>query len=216
MRINLLPPEFLERQRARRRTIAVVAVGIIVLAALGAFYLLQAMRLADVRDQVAQQESENARLTAQIAELQNIHQLEVEVLEKRRLLAALQADRVRWSGILRDISLVIPGEAWLSGLTGATAGATAVDPGVAGTQPGGAAPPTAVGGALIGEITFNGFAFEHRDVALWLSRLEDIRGFVNPWLSTSSKTTIGLQEVVQFTNSVDLSEQVLARRGGTP
>jgi hypothetical protein len=67
---------------------------------------------------------------------------------------------------------------------------------------------------LIGQISFDGFAFTHRDVALWLSRLEDVRGFINPWLSNSTKTNIGTQEAVQFTSSVDLTEQALARRRG--
>jgi hypothetical protein len=43
-----VPPEVLERQRARRRTAAVVAVGLIVLAALGAFYFLQVLRLREI------------------------------------------------------------------------------------------------------------------------------------------------------------------------
>jgi hypothetical protein len=51
-------------------------------------------------------------------------------------------------------------------------------------------------------------------VALWLTRLEDVEGFANPWVSTSQKTEIGLQEVVQFTSTTDLSEQVLARSQG--
>jgi hypothetical protein len=51
-------------------------------------------------------------------------------------------------------------------------------------------------------------------VALWLSRLEDVRGFINPWLATSTKSVIGTTPVVNFTSSVDLSEDALARRGG--
>ncbi|MGH2723141.1 MAG: PilN domain-containing protein [Actinomycetota bacterium] len=204
MRINLLPPEYLERQRARRRTLAVIAVGLVVLAALGGVYLLQAARLAGVRDDLARQEAANDLLAAQIAELQNVAQLQQEVLANRRLLAQLLVDRVRWSGVLRDVSLVIPGQVWLTGLTGTVAPAAAP-----------AAEPGAAGPGLVAEMGINGFAFEHRDVALWLSRLEDVRGFVNPWLSNSQKTLIGTQQVVQFTSSVDLSEQVLARRGGT-
>jgi hypothetical protein len=39
-----------------------------------------------------------------------------------------------------------------------------------------------------------------------------VRGFVNPWLQNSTDTVIGTQTVEQFTSSVDLSEQALARR----
>ena len=204
MRINLLPPEIYERQRIRRRTAAVVAVGVIVLAAVGAFYFLQVLRLNEVEDDIAAQEAENAQLRAQIGELQEIDVLIMEIESTRGLLSSLLADRVLWSGVLRDISLVIPGQAWLNGVNGQVG-----VPGAEGTEP-------AQPGALVGQISFNGFAFTHRDVALWLSRLEDVRGFVNPWLSNSTKTDIGTQEAVQFTSSVDLSEQALARgrRGG--
>ena len=207
MRINLLPPEIRERQRYRRRTAAVILIGIIVLAALGAFYVLQVMRLADVREDLEAQQQRNAQLQQQIAELQRFAELQQELQDTRTLLSTLLADRVLWSGVLRDVSLVIPGEMWLSGLTGSLTAAPAAEGATTTT-------PTVPGGGLVGQITFNGFAFDHRDVALWLSRLEDVRGFVNPWLSNSQQTLIGLTEVVQFTNSVDLSEQALARQGG--
>ena len=216
MRINLLPPEIYERQRVRRRTAAVIVVGLIVLAALGAFYFLQILRLNEVEDDITAQEAENAQLQAQIAELQEIDALQQEIEATRTVLNALLADRVLWSGVLRDVSLVIPGQAWLSGLNGqvgapGAAGTTATTtPGTTTATPGQAAQP----GALVGQISFDGFAFTHRDVALWLSRLEDVRGFLNPWLSNSTKTDIGTQEAVQFNSSVDLSEQALARRRG--
>ena len=217
MRINLLPPEIYERQRVRRRTAAVIVVGLIVLAAVGAFYFLQILRLNEVEDDITAQEAENAQLQAQIAELQEIDALQREIEATRTVLNALLADRVLWSGVLRDVSLVIPGQAWLSGLSGqvgapGTAGTTTTTTGTAATTttPGQAAQP----GALVGQISFDGFAFTHRDVALWLSRLEDVRGFLNPWLSNSTKTDIGTQEAVQFNSSVDLSEQALARRRG--
>ena len=224
MRINLLPPEIYERQRIRRRTAAVVAVGLIVLGALGAFYFLQVLRLNEVEDNIAAQEAENDRLRSQIAELQEIDVLQQEIEATRTLLNGLLADRVLWSGVLRDVSLVIPGQAWLSGLNGqvgvpgATGATTTVAPGTPGTTTAAGAATTtpgqaAQGGTLVGQISFDGFAFTHREVALWLSRLEDVRGFINPWLSNSTKTDIGTQEAVQFTSSVDLSEQALARRG---
>jgi Tfp pilus assembly protein PilN len=210
MRINLLPPEIRERQRYRRRTVAVILIGVIVLAALGAFYVLQVMRLADVREDLEAQQQTNAELRQEIGELQRFAELQQELVDARTLVETLLTDRVLWSGVLRDVSLVLPGEMWLSGLNGALTTAAGAE-GTTTTTP---TLPTTPGGGLVGQITFNGFAFDHPDVALWLSRLEDVRGFVNPWLSNSQKTLIGLTEVVQFTNSVDLSEQALARAGG--
>jgi Tfp pilus assembly protein PilN len=225
MRINLLPPELYERQRVRRQTGVVIVLGVLLLAALGAFWFLQVLRENAVKEDIAAQEAENARLQQEINELQEIGQLQAEIDGTRQLLNTLLADRVLWSGVLRDISLVIPGQVWLNGLTGqvgtppATGGTTTTTTAApttttttttTGTTTGQAAP----GPALVGQISFNGYSFTHPDVALWLSRLEDVRGFVNPWLQTSTDTIIGSQTVEQFTSSVDLSEQALARRRG--
>jgi Tfp pilus assembly protein PilN len=201
VRINLLPPEIRERQRSRRRTFAVVAIGLVVLLLLGGFYVLQLLRLSDLRSDLEAQQARNNQLRAQIAELQEVADLQQQLADSRELLADILVDQVYWSGILRDVSLVIPGEAWLNGLTGTLTTAETAE-----------AELQAAG--LVGSITFTGFAFDHRDVALWLSRLEDVRGFINPWLSTSTRTEIGSTRVVNFTNSVDLSEDALARRGG--
>ena len=204
MRINLLPPEVGQRQQIRRRTLLVVVGGVVVVALILGMYFLQVLRLGRVEEDLAAQEARNADLRTQIAGLQDVTTLEVEISAARDLVASLLADRVLWSGVLRDISLVLPGETWLNGLTGTTGAPAAAIEGQA------AAPA----GGLIGQVSFNGFAFDHRDVALWLSRLEDVRGFINPWLSTSAKTEIGNREVVSFTTSVDLSEQALARATG--
>lgn len=201
MRVNLLPPEIRQRQQARRRTGAVVAVGLIVLLAVGAIYVLLLLRVDSLRRDLEDQQAQNTQLQAQIAELQRVDELQRELDAGRQLLAGLLSDQVLWSGVLRDVSLVIPGQAWLTGVTGTT------EERVEGEAPTGEP-------GLAGQISFNGFAFEHRDVALWLARLEDVRGFVNPWLSSSAKTLLGTTEVVQFTNTVDLSEDALARTGG--
>jgi Tfp pilus assembly protein PilN len=203
MRVNLLPGEIRERERIRRRGGAVAVVGVLVLAALGAFYFLQQMRLNDLERDLAEQQAENDRLRGEIAELQEFDQQQRELAASEDLLNTLLADEVRWSGVLRDISLVIPGQTWLT-----TLNAQITQEAEATAQP--AEGPS----GLIGQISFNGFGLSHRAVALWLTRLEDVEGFANPWVSTSQKTEIGLQEVVQFTSTTDLSDQVLARSQG--
>jgi Tfp pilus assembly protein PilN len=180
----------------------VAAVGVVALAALGAFYFLQQVRLNDLKQDLAAQEAENDRLRGEIAELQEFDQQQRELAASQDLLNTLLADEVRWSGVLRDISLVIPGQTWLTTLNGQiTAQAETVQ-------------PTTGPSGLVGQISFNGFGLSHRAVALWLTRLEDVEGFANPWVSTSQKTEIGLQEVVQFTSTTDLSPQILARSQG--
>lgn len=183
-----------------------IAIGLVVLALIGGFYFLQVVRLSGVEEDIRAQEAVNAGLRAQIAELQDIAALEQEIAATRDLLSTLLQDRILWSGVMRDVSLVIPGELWLDGLSAQAGEAVA--------EEAEAAPATAAPGQLVGQISFTGFAFDHRDVALWLSRLEDVRGFINPWLSSSTRSEIGTTPVVQFASSVDLSDQALARRAG--
>ena len=186
-----------------------VAIGVVLIGLVGGFYFLQVLRLSGVQEDIRAQQAINADLERQIDELQDIRALETEITATRQLLATLLQDRVLWSGIMRDISLVIPGEVWLEGLTGQI--------GLAATEEAAPTAGAAAEGALIGQVSFTGFGFDHRDVALWLSRLEDVRGFVNPWLTNSTKTLKGTTEVAGFVSSVDLSDQALARRaGGTP
>ena len=202
MRVNLLPGEIRERQRVRRRGGAVAAVGVVALAALGAFYFLQQVRLNDLKQDLTVQEGENDRLRGEIAELQEFDQQQRELAATQDLLDALLADEIRWSGVLRDISLVIPGQTWITTMNGQITG-----------QAEGAQPTQGPSG-LIGQVSFNGFGLSHRAVALWLTRLEDVEGFANPWVSTSQKTEIGVQEVAQFTSTTDLTQQLLVRAGG--
>jgi Tfp pilus assembly protein PilN len=205
MRINLLPPEVRQRQSVRRRTAAVVAAGVVVLAGVAALYFLQQLRLVGVNNDLEDQRATNSGIQAQINDLRRFDELQREVEASRTMLSTLMSNEILWSGVLRDVSLVIPSDVWLSGMTGQTnesGGAVTPAPGTAVTGP---------GQGLVGQITFNGFALDHRAVALWLARLDDVRGFANPWLSNAQKTDVGTSKVVQFASSVDLSQQAVAR-----
>jgi Tfp pilus assembly protein PilN len=200
LKINLLPPELRERQRGRRRVIGVSVVGGIIVVLLAAFYVVQQVRLSGVQDDLDQQQATNAGLQQQIADLQSFEDLQAELESEQALLQGLLINEVLWSGVLRDVSLVIPGEAWLEGLTG-TITAEPVPGEEAVAEP----PPQ----GLIGQITFTGLTFDHPTVALWLSRLAEVEGFANPWLSVAEREEAeqaGQDPLIRFDTSVDLSE----------
>jgi Tfp pilus assembly protein PilN len=201
MRINLLPPEVRQRQTVRRKTAAVVAAGVVVLAGVAALYFLQQLRLVGVNNDLEEQQATNSGIQAQINDLRRFDELQREVQASRTMLTTLMANEILWSGVLRDVSLVIPSDVWLSSVDGQT---NETGQGPAPATPG-------VGQGLVGQISFNGFSLDHRAVALWLARLDDVRGFANPWLSNAQKTKVGDNSAVQFTSSVDLSQQAVAR-----
>jgi Tfp pilus assembly protein PilN len=163
-------------------------------------FILQSARLAAANRQLEEQQAANGRLQTEINGLTRFEQLKQSVTEKEGLLANVLRGEILWSGVLRDISLVIPRDMWLTSLSGqmqASSTSTSSTPPVGGE-------------GLVGTIQFQGQAFAHTTVAEWLTRLEQVEGWLNPWISTSSRAGTGTQ--VSFSSSVDLS--VAATRDG--
>lgn len=194
-RINLLPPEVELRRRQRRLVSSVIAAGVAVVAVFALVYVVQTVRLNSEKGKLEAQQARNSSLKAKVAQLAAFDLLAKELKSKTDLVSALTQAEVRWSVLLADISLVIPSDAWLTSFTG--------NINVAAAAGGGGA---AGGSALeLGAIQLNGNTFTHVDVAKWLTRLAGVDAFVLPYLSLSSKGTIGETEIVLFTSSVRLS-----------
>ncbi len=195
-RVNLLPPEFRERARIRRRTVMVSVAGVAVVAVIVFAYVLQGFTESRLSRELAAQNATNSQLQQRVNQFQRFETLRSQLQQREELLTAALADTVAWSGVLHDLSLVIPDRVWLTNLTGSLLGTT-----------GTAAPvtPGAPGSTLVGNIQFQGSSLDSEDVALWLTRLEQVNGWVNAWLTQAGKAVIGSTTVFQFTSSVDLT-----------
>jgi Tfp pilus assembly protein PilN len=199
-RINLLPPERAEKRRARQITTTIVAAGVALIVLLGLVYAAEIVRLQGQKHALDTQQTTNAALQSQVAQLSQFQQLETQLQQRSTLLSNLTQDEVRWSVVLADISLVIPSDTWLTNFTASenASGTAQPAPGTTGTTP-------------LGSIQLTGTTFSHLDVAKWLTRLAGVDAFTNAYLSLSSKATIGPQPVVNFNSSVQLSDQALRR-----
>lgn len=197
--VNLLPPELRERQRVRRTTSLVVLGGIVVIALVGVFYFLQTQRLSDVEGDLAAQEDRNAQLQAQIADLEQFADLQAQLAERQQLLATLFVNEVSWSAALLDISRVIPDSSYLTSLTGQITPPTLAAPGTTET-------------ILIGNMSFQGVARETETISTWLTRLEQIQGWVNPWVS-SAQEDAAFSRIYTFSSGLDLSVDAGTERG---
>lgn len=197
--VNLLPPELRERQRVRRTTSLVVLGGIVVIALVGVFYFLQTQRLSDVEGDLAAQEDRNAQLQAQIADLEQFADLQAQLAERQQLLATLFVNEVSWSAALLDISRVIPDSSYLTSLTGQITPLTLAVPGTTETT-------------LIGNMSFQGVARETETISTWLTRLEQIQGWVNPWVS-SAQEDAAFSRIYTFSSGLDLSVDAGTERG---
>ncbi|HET6712103.1 MAG TPA: PilN domain-containing protein [Actinomycetota bacterium] len=195
--VNLLPPDILQAQRYRRLTSGVVVAGIVLVAAVFAYYLWQSNELSSVNDEIVAQEATNASIQASIAEKQKYADLQAEAQAQQQLLAAAYAGEVSFSALLMDFSRVIPSDAYVNSL--------AVQADQAAVAAEGATP------GLIGGITGSGQAVSIDTLSVFLTRLEQVKGWVNPWMSTVSKN----EEVngYDYSVSVDLTDEVVTERG---
>jgi Tfp pilus assembly protein PilN len=203
--VNLLPGEIRAEQRTRRRTALVALAGVVVVAFVFFLYVLQGLRLSDVNKDLTQQQETNNQLQAEVDKLQHFADITAALNERKTLLTSTLAGTVPWSGVLHDLSLVTPDTMWLTSMTGTVNAATAETvppPGTTG----------AVASNLVGSIQFQGDALDTKTVALWLTKLEQVNGWVNSWLSQAQKVTINTTRVVSFDSSVDLSKA--ATKGG--
>jgi Tfp pilus assembly protein PilN len=199
--VNLLPPDILQGQRYRRLTLTVLTAGAIILALIVGFFVVQVGRLGSVNSDIAAKEQSNAQLQSQIDSLQKYDDLQVQAQQAQSQLDAAYAGEVSFSGMLMDLSRVIPSDAYLD-----TFAATITGPPAAAT--GGTTTTT----PLIGTMTTGGQAIGFDSLSIWLTRLELVKGWVNPWMPTITANPT-VPNAFTFTTSVDLTQDVETPRG---
>ncbi len=105
-------------------------------------------------------------------------------------LSSAAAARIAWDSVLRDVSRVIPEDAWLESLGARSPAAT----GAAATTPG--AVPTA--------FTATGYTYSQKGVARLLARLALVPALTNVQLQSSVATEIGSRRVFKFSVVADV------------
>jgi Tfp pilus assembly protein PilN len=159
------------------------------------FYVLQLGKVSAIRSDIEDQKQTNQSLQSQIQALQEFEELRARAQAKQELLNEVFANEISFSGLLMDISRVIPSSAALTSMT-----ATAQEPA-----------PTPGGSTLLtGRIDIAGFALDYQTIADWLTRLERVRGWVNPWVTSIADPENG---PITYTSGVDLTTAALTERG---
>lgn len=201
-RVNLLPSEIKKGQETRRRFMLFLLAGVAIVLLVLAFWFLQSMRLSDVQGQIDAQNQDNAAIQTEITSLQQYEQLQTEAQQQESLLSSAYAGEVSFSGMLLDISKVIPSDTYLTNFAGQLQSPS-------GTS---TTPTTTTTTTFVGNMTFSGETLHFSSLSTWLNRMDSVRGWANPWTSnvTADAAVAGAYE---FDTTADLTQDALTQRG---
>ena len=180
--------------------LVLAVVGLVLLAGLASYFLISNARVADKQQQVDE-------LRGQLAALEQpqekpVPQATDQTLVQERdnrtsALGVALGRRVAWDRLMRDVSLVLPEDVWLTSLTASSA--TPTDATTAGGPP---PDPTAAPSASTVQIA--GFAKKQASVAQLLSRLAVLPEIASVKLVNATSTEVGDETVFQFTITATL------------
>jgi Fimbrial assembly protein (PilN) len=224
-RIDLLPRELVTQRVVRRQRGGIGAAFLVLLAVLGLWYVLESRQLGEAKDQADQERAVATGLRAQRVQLQPLADLEAQIAAADQLKASVYKREIRFSGVMRDISAIVPDDVWLtsmsvafSGDANASGGAGSSTATPAGSAAGTTTPGSPGAGSPVASITFAGTGLEHVDVGGFLRALA--RGpkkggqqvYLNPYFTSAQKGDKAGQATVTFSATVDLSNAAYSGR----
>src|SRR5918999_3820594 len=118
-RINLLPREVAVRRRQRQQTVGLVGIGIVFILLLALVWFFRQGQLRNEEERREQAEARVQTLEARVAALREFALLDQTVKQKEQTLATAMTGDVAWSRLLIELSMIIPGDSWLTSLTAA-------------------------------------------------------------------------------------------------
>jgi Tfp pilus assembly protein PilN len=172
--VNLLPADESRTQVEGARTVLFLALGgLVAVTALTGFLAVSASSSAsDAEAELQAVEAAIATVPKAPRPVVSQDVLSQERTDRVAALAAALSSRVAFDRILRDVSRVLPEDAWLTAVTGATPSGEAAAPG--------AAPAAGEG------LSISGATYTHASVAQVLSRLAVLPSLDNVALESSS------------------------------
>jgi Tfp pilus assembly protein PilN len=187
--VNLIPPEERHGQHSPLRTgpIAYVLLGVLLLAFAGVISLvLTNNEIADRKSEIAQLRHEDAVASARVQRLAAYTQFRTLSEQRVETVRSLADSRFDWERVMREFSLVLPADVWLTSLTATATPAVAVGGG-AGSSSGGTLRAAVPGPAL----ELNGCTRGQKGVAGFVTALKDIDGVTRVGVESSALPDVG-------------------------
>lgn len=187
MRINLLPPEILERRKAERRFGWVIVAALVVAVLLAAVWALAFFQVQGTEQELASIQQEVQSTNAQAAQLAIFEERATE-LETRRATAQLAlSNRRNWARLMSELSLVLPSDVWVETLLANQESGLAIT---------GWAVDSPNDSPDVG----------HKTMAKMLVRLADLDQLSDVWLTSSLKAEFESQPALQYSITAAVSE----------
>jgi Tfp pilus assembly protein PilN len=181
--VNLIPPEQRRGDNAQLRTgpLMYIVLGALALVLLGVTMLvLTGNRIADSKAEVATLKQEDAAAAAEAKKLAAFTQFRTLSEQRIATVRTLADSRFDWERVMRELSLVLPSNVWLTSLSASATSSTAL----AGGE--GAGGGSGLRGAIPGPaLELSGCASGQEAVAEFVTALEDIDGVTRVGLDSS-------------------------------
>jgi hypothetical protein len=175
IRINLLPPEIVQKRKDEKIWRWVALGGAVALAVVGLVFLVLQLQVAGKQYEVSSVRQQAEALQLKADKFKIFQEKRADLENRRRIAAGALAGRTDWSKVLSEVCLVLPSDIYLLRI-----GAT--EPRVT--------PPTT------GKVSLDGNALDYpndvpdlgyKSVAKLLVRLAELDQIENVWLTFSSK-----------------------------
>lgn len=181
-RIDLIPPEVVEKHRSRR---IIMIMLIIFASAFGIALLVYLITMSQnimAGNRVEVIKNENVKVQGYAEKLKPYQDRKKALDERQAIIDKMTADQVQWSGILNDISMVVPNDIWLRDIKMDLSEILAAKDSTSAAAKTAPKPP----------ITIVGYAFNHAAVARWLVHLNEINQFRGVWLDYATEQTLSV------------------------
>lgn len=194
-RVDLMPPEVLERLRFKKAQ-AWMVVGVVgVVSALGTGYYLSYADAQQAQEELAVEQQRTTVLQAEAAQFAQVPAILASVDRAESALATAMATDVEWYRYLSEIAQSAPDTVWFQSIT------AFASPPVGGVASDPLAPVDAVA-----EVSATGRALTYPDVATWLDSLDGISHLDYVLFTEAVRDdTTGEDPWVDFTTSAKVS-----------
>jgi Tfp pilus assembly protein PilN len=188
--VNLIPPEQRRGDQAQLRTgpLMYIVLGALALLLLGVVMLVTTSnQISDSKAEVATLKNEDAIAQAKAKRLAAYSQFRVLSEQRIATVRSLADSRFDWERVMRELSLILPSDVWLTDLTASASSSTA-----AGGEGGGGA--SGLRGGIAGPaLELTGCANGQEAVAGFVTALKDIDGVTRVGVQSSELASAGNQ-----------------------